>query len=137
MNINAQTKDETKAAIKETVLNYIEGFYQADAERMDKALHPELAKRVIRRDQEGNCFINPMVKTQLVFYTKHNKNQNELNKEEEFKAEITIFDIYENIASVKATTNKFAFIDYIHLGKFNGEWKIINVLWEPFPRKEK
>ncbi|EOZ96628.1 hypothetical protein A33Q_2398 [Indibacter alkaliphilus LW1] len=24
---------------------------------------------------------------------------------------------------------RFAFFDYIHLGKINGEWKIINILW--------
>ena len=27
-------------------------------------------------------------------------------------------------------------IDYMHIGKFNGKWVIINVLWEHKPKKE-
>jgi hypothetical protein len=28
-------------------------------------------------------------------------------------------------------------IDYMHLAKWNGEWKIANVLWELKPQKNK
>src|SRR4051812_14973787 len=35
------------AAIKATALDYIEGWYTGDAERMERALHPELAKRIV------------------------------------------------------------------------------------------
>ena len=27
-------------------------------------------------------------------------------------------------------------IDYMHLAKWNGEWKIVNVLWELKPQKK-
>ena len=27
-------------------------------------------------------------------------------------------------------------VDYLHIGKVNGEWKIINVLWETKPKPE-
>ena len=33
------------AAIRQTALDYIEGWYEGNAERMERALHPELAKR--------------------------------------------------------------------------------------------
>ena len=32
------------AAIRQTALDYIEGYYEGNAERMERALHPELAK---------------------------------------------------------------------------------------------
>ena len=32
-------------AIRATVSDYIEGWFDGDAERMERALHPELAKR--------------------------------------------------------------------------------------------
>src|SRR5262245_52406842 len=38
------------AAIKQTALDYIEGWYEGSAERMERALHPELAKRIVRTD---------------------------------------------------------------------------------------
>lgn len=48
-------------------------------------------------------------------------------KEKQLKA-ITVLDIYGNIASVKLETP--AWVDYMHLAKFNNEWLIINILWE-------
>src|SRR4026208_1585323 len=36
------------ATIKQTALDYIEGWYEGNAERMEKSLHPELAKRIVR-----------------------------------------------------------------------------------------
>src|SRR5262249_46471729 len=41
----ANASDEVRAAIKQTALDYIEGWYEGDAERMERAVHPELAKR--------------------------------------------------------------------------------------------
>jgi hypothetical protein len=41
-----QTENDS-LLIKETALNYIEGLFTNNYERMEKALHPELAKRVI------------------------------------------------------------------------------------------
>jgi len=35
--------------------------------------------------------------------------------------------VYGNIACVK--NDAFDLIDYLQLGKCNGEWRIINVLW--------
>ena len=38
------------AAIEHTALDYIEGFYAGDASRVERALHPELAKRIAHAD---------------------------------------------------------------------------------------
>jgi len=47
---------------------------------------------------------------------------------EKLKNEIIILDVYKNTASVKAISAQY--IDYVHLAKYNGKWKIVNVLWE-------
>ena len=41
------------AAIRATALDYIEGWYEGNAERMERALHPELAKRIVNTDARG------------------------------------------------------------------------------------
>jgi len=41
---------------------------------------------------------------------------------------MTILDIYHQIATVKVIS--FDFVDYCHVVKYNGEWKIINLLWD-------
>ena len=65
----------------------------------------------------------------LILSTNRNKNPN-AGTGDPFKANVIIYDIGTNIATVKVVTNKFAFIDYLQLGRINGEWKIINALWE-------
>lgn len=44
----AAVSDADKAAITQTALDYLEGWYAGDGERMERALHPELAKRIVR-----------------------------------------------------------------------------------------
>lgn len=42
--------DADAAAIKETLLNYVEGWYEGNATRMQRALYPDLAKRIVRKN---------------------------------------------------------------------------------------
>lgn len=121
-----QSKSDT-IAINEACMNYIEGYYTANADRMSKALHPELSKRAIFNDGQGDFLFN-VPASMLVAGTKgFNKPLD--NSNEPFKANIRIFDISYGMATVKVTNNKLKLIDYLHLGEVNGEWKIINVLW--------
>lgn len=122
-----QTSSDT-TSIRKTCLNYIEGFYTNDYHRIEKAVHPELAKRVIRKDKDGFVMIHNMGVSELLFNAK-NFTKPEDNTNVPFKADIVIYDISCDIATVKITQNKMNLIDYLHLGKINGEWKIINVMW--------
>jgi hypothetical protein len=46
--------------------------------------------------------------------------------------EITILDVYEDMASVKVV---FAgWVDLVHMAKFNDPWLIVNVLWHLKPK---
>ena len=56
LNAGAQTasvSEADQAAIKQTALDYVEGWYEGNAERMERALHPDLAKRIIRTGPQG------------------------------------------------------------------------------------
>ena len=46
VELQAQSSD-TREAITKVALDYGEGWYEGDADRMARALHPELAKRMI------------------------------------------------------------------------------------------
>ena len=122
-----QTENDS-LLIKETALNYIAGLFTNNYERVEKAIHPELAKRVIKKDDKGNYRLSNMGYSELLYYTNTLKTKDQ-NPDEPFKAEVIIFDISEDIATVKLTQNKYRFFDYLHLGKINGDWKIINLLW--------
>ena len=129
-NANAQSANE--AAIKQAALDYIEGWYEGNAERMERALHPELAKRIVRSNPQGNSRLDQMGAMTLVQGTKRGGGKN-TPKEKQLK-EVTILAVYENAASVKIVASEW--IDYLHMAKFNGQWVIVNVLWELKPQKQ-
>ena len=120
-------------AIKKTALDYIEGWYAGDAMRMERALHPELAKRMISTDPEtGRSQFNHMGAMTLVQRTGEGIGK-KIPQDRQSK-EVTILDRYNNAAVVKIVASDW--IDYLEVAKFNGDWKIINVLWELKPKPE-
>jgi hypothetical protein len=135
--ITVQSKAQTIAdttGIKETVMNYIEGFYTADADRMEKALHYDLAKRYVTPERNGRNYVQNMTAMMLYQVTKMQEDKSVENGK--LKCDIKISEIYGNVAIVRAETDFFTFIDFIQLGKIDGEWKIVNVIWERKPVKE-
>jgi len=121
------------AAIKQTALDYIEGWYEGSAERMERALHPELAKRIVITDpRSGRSRLDQMGAMTLTLGTR-SRASNPTPKEKR-QSDVTILDVFENAASVKIVATDW--IDYLHVAKFNGRWVIVNVLWELKPQQK-
>lgn len=115
------------AAIRATALDYIEGWFAGDAARMERALHPELVKRILVTDEEtGRDWVDGMGMTKLVEGTRHGYGR-EIPADER-RSDVSILDITGRAASVKVDAGRW--VDYMHLVRENGEWKILNVLWE-------
>lgn len=126
-----QTSDS--AGIRQAALDYAEGWYAGDAARMEKALHPELAKRIVRTDEKsGRNRIEHMSALTLINGTKSGFGKN--TPKERQQKDVFILDVFGNTASVKLIMSDW--IDYLHLARWNGEWKIVNVLWELKPKGE-
>ncbi len=128
---SAQSATEA-AAIKQTALDYIEGWYEGNSERMERAVHPELAKRIVHTNAEGRSRLDQMGAMTLVMGTRRGGGKN--TPPEKQQKDVTILDVYENAASVKVVASEW--IDYLHMAKFGGRWVIVNVLWELKPQKK-
>lgn len=117
------------AQIVAAALNYIDGSFSGDAGRMESALHPELTKMWLRRHREtGEQFLYKMGAADLIEGTRAGLG---IVPEGERDIDVEIYDISHGIAAVKVTSSQY--IDHVQVGKVNGEWKIINVLWVPNP----
>lgn len=130
--VSAQENDAEKAAIRQTALDYVEGWYEGNAERMERAVHPDLAKRIVRNSPEGRSRLDQMSAMGLVLGTRRGGGK-ETPKDQQQK-DVIILDVFGNTASVKAVMS--GWIDYMHMAKFNGRWVIVNVLWEMKPAKK-
>ena len=128
----ATVSDADKAAITQTALDYLEGWYAGDGERMERALHPELAKRIVRSNAQGQSRLDQMSAMTLVQFTRRGGGKD--TPKDKQQKDITILDVFGNAASVKAVATDW--IDYLHVAKSNGRWVIVNVLWELKPKKE-
>lgn len=115
------------AAIRAAALDYIEGWYAGDAERMARAVHPELVKRIVMINPDtGQPFIDNMGAGRLVEGARAAYGQQ--TPEAERRTDVTILDVFGNAATVKVDAG--GWIDYMHLAKMDGRWTIVNVLWE-------
>ncbi len=129
----ASTSQDEAAAIRQTALDYIEGWYEGNAERMERALHPELAKRIVQTNPaNGRSSLGQQSALTLVQNTRSRAGRP--TPKEQQQKDVTILDVFEGAASVKIVASEW--IDYLHLGKWNGRWVIVNVLWEMRPVKK-
>jgi hypothetical protein len=125
----AQTAADS-AAIRATALDYVEGWYEGNPERMSRALHPELVKRIVVNDTAtGKSVLQTMGASALVNGTRHGWGKSTPKEKQE--KEVRILDIFGGAASVRGTMADW--IDYMQVAKVDGRWVIVNVLWENKP----
>ena len=130
-DLRAESANDT-AAIKATALDYIEGWYEGNAERMERALHPELVKRIVRsKPGASESQLKAMDAKTLIDETRKGGGKNTPAAQQQ--KDVTVLDVFENAAAVKVVASDW--IDYMQLAKFNGRWVIINVLWELKPKR--
>jgi hypothetical protein len=122
----AQASDADKAAITQTALDYIEGWYDGNPERMERALSPDLAKRIVMTNAQGRSQLQQMSAMGLVQGVKRGGGKD--TPKEKQQKDVTVLDVFGNAASVKIVASDW--IDYLHMAKWNGRWVIVNVLWE-------
>lgn len=125
-------QDETEA-VRQAVLDYVEGVYNVDPARIERSVHPELTKLGFYRQQGKDGYTGgKMTYTQLVELSKNWNKEGKLPKTA--PKEITIFEVQDQTATAKLTAQWGT--DYFHLAKYDGKWQIINVLWQSPPPKK-
>ena len=123
--LSAQTSQDS-AGIRGAALDYIEGWYSGNGDRMAKALHPELAKRIMFTDTLGNYWIRDMGATELIRGTRTGGGTR--TPAADRRTDVQVLDIFQNAASARIDAG--GWIDYLHLVRWQERWVILNVLWE-------
>ena len=123
----AQTSQDS-LAIKQAALDYIESQHTPNPQQMERALHPRLVKRTFWKDKETqkDYLRETSAESMVILSESYNKKNDKFPLSP--KKEVKFLDISDRTASVKLTADEW--IDYMHLVKLNGTWKIVNVLWQ-------
>jgi len=121
---NAQTQKDS-LAIKSTIKDFIEGWYEGNAQRMEASLHEEVISKIVIPNKEGGR-LGRFTAIRLVELTK-NGGGTKVPKAKQRK-EIKILEIYQNVATARVLA--YDAMEFLHLAKWNGQWKIMNILFE-------
>ncbi len=103
--------------VTRAALDYFEGWFDGDPERMDRALHAELVKR------DGDDELDALTKADMVEATRRGQGRRDSGRE----VEVEVVDIHGPIAS--AVVRSVPYREYLHLVRTNDGWKIANTLY--------
>lgn len=122
---DSMTAAAAREAIATTVADYYLGWYDGDAERMARSLHPELAKRGWLRDETGAPTLTDDTFGSMVGYTREGRGRRSDPGERQY--EIRAVEIHDDIAS--ACVYAVPYVDYLHFVRTDEGWRIVNALW--------
>lgn len=127
MTLDTSTQID-QAAVTRAVLDYYEGWFDGDPVRMERALHPELCKRSLRRGAAGAESLTTLTAPQMIGWTKEGEGRALLLEIGDPQIQVEVEDVYDTIASV--TVHSTIYHEYIQLIRTRDGWKIVNVLWQ-------
>ena len=124
--MNDQSNDE---AVRQAVLDYVEGVYEGDLARIERSIHPELAKRGFFVKQDG-ITESIMTFAELLELARNYKLENAVPPNA--PKDILIYEALDHTASIRLTA--LWGIDYMLLAKYGEKWLITHVLWQTHPQ---
>ena len=129
----AQNRDADREAVRLAALDYVEGVYNVQPDRIERSVHTSLVKRGFYKDNAAAPYNeSPMTYEQLVRLA---GNWNKEGKRDTSIKEVAVLDVLDQTAVAKVTANWG--IDYMLLAKYGDRWKITQILWQSHPPKPK
>ena len=133
MNADGQSEhqDSNKEQVHAAIEDYVLGLYQVAPERIKRSVDTTLHK-IGYYDYNGEAYNHvPMTYQQLYDLAgTWNKSGKEANADSPQKIEI--YEVHDRTASAKLTAAWG--IDFMHLSKVDGRWKIMNIMWQSPPK---
>jgi hypothetical protein len=102
-----------EAAVARAARDYIEGWFDGDPARMERALHHELAKRPLVQDAAGAEGVRTLTAQEMIDMTSSREGQRE--DVDDRRIEVEVHDVPEGIAS--ATVRSALYVDLLQLLK--------------------
>jgi ClpX C4-type zinc finger/Putative lumazine-binding len=118
------------AAIRRTVLDYIEGIEEGDPTRIERSTHPDLKARDLLVAEEGAQSLITLTFAELLEL--RNASRQKEKMPQAAQTDMLICDLGDRRATVKLTA--WWGTDYLHLAKDHESWMIVNLLRNVHPQ---
>lgn len=125
---DAQTAAD-RDAVRQAALDYVEGVYNVQPERIRRSVHPSLVKRGFFKESPNAPYAeSPMNFEQLV---KLASDWNKDGKRDTSVKDVAVLEVLDQTAVAKVTASWG--VDYMLLAKYDGRWLIQQILWQSPP----
>ena len=123
--VSEATADDLDA-IRATVLDYFEGWFDGDAERMDRALHPGLAKHALGQGANRSETLDVTTRDEMVEATRAGVGR--LRDVPDRAIRIEIAGVSGAIANV--IVHSAVYVEFVLLARTSDGWRITGTLWQ-------
>ena len=117
---------DDEETIKRVIHDYFEGWFEGDATRMKRALHPGLAKQSLSKD-EGSTAIDTITAQEMIDAAAAGVGTKYEPEKRGFTVDIV--DVYETIACAVVYSDVYR--EYVCLVRGEKTWRIASTLWRP------
>jgi hypothetical protein len=124
-----QATTDDREAVRLAALDYLEGLYNADPDRIRRSVHPSLVKRGFSKQAGSAAYAeSPMSFDQLI---KVAETWNRDKKRDLSIKEVKVLDVLDQtaVAQVRAAWG----VDHLLLAKYGNRWQIVQILWQSRP----
>ncbi len=123
--VDETIRPEDAAAIRSCLLDYFEGWFDGDDARMDRALHPGLAKHSLGQGPDRSDTFDLTTKDEMVEATRLGRGRSRDLPDRAIR--IDIASVSGDIAS--AIVHSAVYVEYALLARTTDGWRITSTLW--------
>ena len=123
---------DDRAAVRQAALDYVTAVYESKPELIERSVSPDLTKHGFMRQEDGTYRRSRMSYEQLL---KVAKEWNSDRKRDTSIKEVVVGEVLDQTATalVRAAWG----VDFMQLAKIDGQWKILNIVWQSHPPASK
>ena len=122
--------NDDRDAVRAAVLDYVEGIYDVAPERIERSVHPALAKVGYWWSKDDGAYKEGRMTYDELVSLAGRWNQNGRVDPETAVKTVEILDMMDKTAVAKLSADWG--VDYMHLAKIDGRWTIMNVIWQSY-----
>lgn len=123
--VDETIRPDDAAAIRSCLLDYFEGWFDGDAARMDRALHPGLAKHALAQGPTRAEVLDLTTKDEMVDATRLGRGRDRDVPDRAIQVDIAA--VSGDIASV--IVHSAVYVEYALLARTSEGWRITGTLW--------
>jgi hypothetical protein len=123
--IDETIRPDDTADIRACILDYFEGWFDGDPVRMDRALHPGLAKHSLGQDRGRTAVLDLTTRDEMVEGTARGAGRQRDVPDRAIRIDIAA--VSGDIASV--IVHSAVYVEFTLLARVEGRWRITGALW--------